>query len=130
MTGKEIVGGFFEAFGAGDMETAMGLLKSDVRWTLHGPEDLIPWSGTFTGPEGVGKFFDIFLAAAEPIEMTPAGMWEEDGTVFVRGVEKTRIKETGKEYSAEWLHMIVTDNGKIASLDEHIDSAAVAAALG
>lgn len=130
MTGKEIVSGFFEAFGAGDMDQAMGLLKADVRWTFHAPGGTVPWSGTFTGPEGVGRFFELFLGAAEPIEMTPEGMWEENGTVFVRGVERTRIKATGKEYSARWLHMVTTDNGQIASLDEHIDSAAVAAAFG
>ncbi len=130
MTGKDIVGGFFAAFGAGDMDKAMGLLKEDVRWTFHAPEGTIPWAGTFNGREGVGKFFELFLAAADPVEMAPAGMWEEDGIVFVQGSETTRVKSTGKQYTAQWVHMVATADGQVVSLDEHIDSAAVAAAFG
>lgn len=128
-TGKEIVGGFFGAFGEGKVAEAMALLAADVRWTYHAPEGVIPWAGTYTGPEGVGQFFSIFGEAAEPIEMSPTGMWEQDGIVFVEGIERSRVKATGKEYAVGWVHKIVTADGKIASLDEFIDSAAVAAAF-
>lgn len=128
-TGTEIVGGFFKALGEGDVPAAMALLAADVRWTYHGPSDLIPWGGTFTGPEGVGAFFGKFGEAAEPIEMAPSGMSEADGLVYVRGIERSRVKATGKEYAVEWVHVIATADGKITTFDEYIDSAAVAAAL-
>jgi ketosteroid isomerase-like protein len=125
----EIVGSFFHSLGAGNAPAAMALLADDCRWTYHGPSDLIPWAGSFTGPEGVGAFFAAFGEAAEPIEMTPHSMVEADGTVFVRGIEKSRAKTTGKEYAVQWIHAITVADGKIATFDEYIDSAAVAAAL-
>lgn len=128
-TGTDIVGSFFQALGGGDVPTAMALLAADVRWTYHGPSDVIPWAGTFTGPDGVGAFFGAFGEAAEPIEMAPSSMAEADGLVYVRGIERSRVKATGKEYAVEWVHVISAVDGKIATFDEYLDSAAVAAAL-
>lgn len=126
-TGLEIVGAFFGAFGAGDIPGAMALLTPDVRWKLHATD--IPWGGTFTGPSGVGDFFAKFGANVEPIEMTPNSMSEADGLVYVRGIERSKVKATGKEYAVEWVHVISTANGKIATFDEYLDSAAIAAAM-
>lgn len=126
-TGTEIVGAFFGAFGAGDVAGAMALLSPEVRWTLHAQD--VPWGGTFNGPEGVGEFFNTFGTLAEPIEMTPKSMAEADGLVYVRGIERSKVKATGKEYSVEWVHVISTADGKIATFDEYLDSAAIAAAL-
>lgn len=128
-TGTDIVGGFFKALGEGDVPGAMALLAADVRWTYHAPKDMVPWGGTFTGPDGVGAFFGAFGAAAEPIEMTPSSMVEADGLVYVRGIERSKVKATGKEYGVEWVHVVSVADGKIATFDEYIDSAAVAAAL-
>jgi uncharacterized protein len=126
-TGMEIVGAFFAAFGAGDVPAAMEKLAPEVRWTLHAHE--IPWGGTFTGPKGVGEFFATFGTHAEPIEMTPKSMVEAEGLVYVRGIERSKVKATGKEYAVEWVHVISTADGKIATFDEYLDSAAIAAAM-
>ncbi|MES2494760.1 MAG: nuclear transport factor 2 family protein [Pseudomonadota bacterium] len=126
-TGVAIVGAFFAAFGAGDVPKAMSLLGPEVRWTLHAKD--VPWGGTFKGPKGVGDFFATFGTHAEPIEMTPKSMVEADGLVYVRGIERSKVKATGKEYSVEWVHVISTADGKIATFDEYLDSAAIAAAL-
>lgn len=126
-TGVAIVSAFFAAFGVGDIPKAMALLSPEVRWTLHATD--VPWGGTFKGPEGVGQFFTKFGADAEPIEMTPKSMSEADGLVYVRGIERSKVKATGKEYSVEWVHVISTADGKITTFDEYLDSAAIAAAL-
>lgn len=129
LSGTEIVGGFFAAFGQGDMDGAMTFLADDIRWTYHGPSDVIPWGGTFTGRGGVLDFFAKFSGAAEPIAMTPKAMVELEGLVYVRGIEHTRIKATGKEYAVEWVHVLSTANGKITSFDEYMDTATVAASF-
>ena len=61
--------------------------------------------------------------------MAPRSMVEAEGLVYVRGIERSRVKATGKEYAVEWVHVVATADGKITSFDEYIDSAAVAAAL-
>lgn len=127
VTGSVIVGAFFAAFGAGDVPKAMSLLSPEIRWTLHATD--VPWGGTFIGPAGVGDFFGTFGSLAEPIEMTPRSMAEVDGLVYVRGIERSKVKATGKEYAVEWVHVISIADGKIATFDEYLDSAAIAAAL-
>lgn len=82
-----------------------------------------------TGVAIVGAFFAAFGTHAEPIEMTPKSMVEAEGLVYVRGIERSKVKATGKEYSVEWVHVISTADGKIATFDEYLDSAAIAAAL-
>jgi len=126
----EIVGSFFKALGEGDVPRAMALLADDVRWTYHGPTDVIPWAGTFTGPEGVGAFFGKFGAVADPIEMTTHSIVEAGGLVYARGIERSKVKATGKEYGVEWVHVIAAADGRITTFDEYLDSATVAAALG
>ena len=125
----DTVGGFFAAYGAGDLPGAMAFIADDVRWTYHGPADTIPWGGTFIGPEGVAAFFRRFEETAEPIEMTPYSMVEVDGLVYVRGLERSRAKASGREYAVEWVHVIATADGRITRFDEYIDSATVAAAM-
>jgi ketosteroid isomerase-like protein len=124
-----VVSSFFQALGEGKPAEAFARLADDVRWTYHGPANRIPFAGVFEGPAGVGDFFQKFATVAEPIEMTPHGMAEADGAVYVRGIERSRALATGREYAAPWVHVIVVKDGRIASFDEYIDTATVAAAL-
>jgi len=124
-----VVTSFFEALGQGKVDDAFALLADDVRWTYHGPPDVIPFAGTYAGVAGVGEFFQRFGEVAEPIAMTPSSMAEADGVVFVRGVEHSRAKATGREYEVEWVHVIKVADGRFVSFDEFLDTAAVAAAL-
>ncbi len=128
-TGTEIVGKFFAALGSGQADAAFALLSPTVTWTYHGPGDRIPFAGTFAGPQGVREFFARLGALAEPIEMTPSSMGGADGTVYVRCVERSRVKATGKIYAVDWVHVIGVTDGYIARFDEFLDSAAVAAAF-
>jgi ketosteroid isomerase-like protein len=128
-SGSDVVGAFFAALGGGDFPGALALLDDEVVWTYHGPSASIPFAGTFGGKAGVEAFFGAFGSVAEPIEMTPRSMVEAAGQVYVRGIEKARVKATGKEYSVEWVHVIEVADGLILRFDEYLDSAAVAAAF-
>jgi ketosteroid isomerase-like protein len=44
----------YDAFGRGDMDTAMGLLTEDVEFDIDGRT---PWSGKYSGKGGVLDFF-------------------------------------------------------------------------
>lgn len=126
---SDIVGAFFEAIGGGDFPGAFAMLSEDVTWTYHGPSDMIPFAGTFRGKAGVKAFFDTFEAVADPIEMAPRSIVDADGQVYVRGIEHSRVKTTGKDYKVEWLHVTEVVDGLILRIDEYLDSATVAAAF-
>ncbi len=125
----ELATGFFAALGAGDMDKAAAAVADDMRWTYHGDPSQIPFAGTFTGMAGIGEFFGKFMEVAEPVEMAPTGSWAAEDKVFVRGIEKSKAKASGKEYAVEWIHVYEVKDGKIVSFDEYIDTSAVAAAL-
>ena len=120
---------FFAALGSGDMDTAGACVAQDIRWTYHGDPAQIPFAGTFTGLAGIGAFFGRFMDVAEPIEMAPAQSWADGDKVFVRGIERSRGKATGREYSVDWIHVYEIRDGKIVSFDEYLDSSTVAAIL-
>ena len=114
---------------AGDMAGAFAVMADDITWTYYGGEGFIPFTGVYRGHEGVEKFFGDFGAVATMLGMEIQSYSPSGDTVFVKGIEKTRINATGKEYAAPWVHVIRIKDGKIVSYEEHIDSALVAAAL-
>lgn len=126
---SDVVRAFFGALGSGDFPGAFAMLNEDVTWTYHGPSDVIPFAGTFRGRAGVKAFFDTFKSVADPIEMLPNSIVDADGQVYVRGIEHSRVKATGKDYKVEWLHVTEVVDGLILRIDEYLDSATVAAAF-
>ena len=125
----EIATAMYTTLMAGDMAGAFAVMADDITWTYYGGEGRIPFSGVYTGHKGIEKFFADFGAVATPIGMDIQSYSASGDTVFVKGVETTRINATGKEYAAPWVHVIRIRDGKIASYEEHIDSAMVAAAF-
>lgn len=119
----------YETLIAGDMEGAYALMADDIRWTYHGGEGTIPFSGEYKGHAGIKRFFDDYDKVAMPLGMQIDTYSSSGDTVFVRGVENARIIATGKTYAAPWVHVIRIENHKIVSYDEYIDSAMVADAF-
>lgn len=120
---------FFSSFSAGDMDGAFELLAPDIVWTYYGPQDKIPFAGVFTGHAGVRLFFDEVEKSIELKAMTPVSMESIGERVYGRGVEHSRVIATGKEYRVEWAHVYTVRDGKIATFEEFLDSAAVCAAF-
>jgi len=119
----------YETLIAGNMEGAFALMADGVTWTYYGGGGKIPFSGVYTGYKGIEQFFADFGAVATPLGMELQSFSASGETVFVTGIETTRINATGKEYAAPWVHVIKIKDGKIVSYEEHIDSALVAAAF-
>lgn len=116
---------FFSAFSKGEMDEAFSNVDTDVVWTYHGPEDVIPFGGVFKGVDGVKDFFNKAKESIEILDMNPQTMVSVGSKVFSTGYEKSRVLSTNKIYKAPWVHVWTVCNGKITSFDEHIDSAKV-----
>ncbi len=41
-----------------------------------------------------------------------------------------RVKNTGKEYRSNWIHMYTLDNGRVITFEKFIDTAALVSAFG
>ena len=65
---RPTVEAFYRAYGARDIERTAGFLADDVKWTISGPIDVLPFCGTYRGKAAVldmmervvPKVFDIF----------------------------------------------------------------------
>ena len=122
---RTVVEKLYRAFDAGDLKTVTGLIAADAAWTYFGPENILPFAGTFHGPEGVGEFFRIVNEAlAEP----RAGRREylvSDNRVIVPGWEESTVKSTGARYRVDNVHLFTVQDGKITKFEEFINSSDV-----
>ena len=119
----------YAAFSAGRLDDVLRLMAPDVTWTYHAPLEEIPFSGTYTGVDGVKKFFETD-AKYVIVNQNIVKSYVSDGTrVAAIGEEHGTVRATGKQFVAAWVHVYEVNNGKIVKFDEYIDSAAIAAAL-
>ena len=125
----EVARKMYKTLLAGDMEGAFSVMAENIRWIYYGGKRIIPFSGEYVGHEGVAQFFDDYSSVAEPLGMELQSFYSSGETVFVTGIENSRILATDKSYAAPWVHVLKFADGKIVSYEEYIDSALVAAAF-
>jgi uncharacterized protein len=89
-----------------------------------GPNDKLPWAGTFKGKHEIANFFAQVGEHLEFSEFAPREMIEQGDTVVVLGTLEGRAKKTGKTVKNEWAHVFKYSNGKVVFFQEYIDTAA------
>jgi ketosteroid isomerase-like protein len=97
---------------------------------VHGRPKDHPAIGTYKGPEGVQKFFEIVAETEDVSAFVPREFYATGDKVFVRGNYAWTMRKTGKPVSCEWLHMMTIRDGKLAGFEEFTDTAQFAEAMG
>ena len=123
MTNLQIVKNIYAGFAAGDMETILKDMSETIVWTHPGNPDQIPFAGKFEGKAGVSRFFEIAFEQIDVLEQNIKSLIDGDDKVIVLGYEHMRVKNTGREYKSNWIHMYTLANGKIVGFEEFIDTA-------
>ena len=124
----ELVRRGYEAFGRGDIKALLDLLADDIEWTSPGPPEL-PTAGTRRGLQQVSEFFQAVDEVFEIQQFEPTTFVAQGDRVVVLGKDTARIKATGKVISDDWAHAFTVRNGKIARMQEYIDTSKVVAEL-
>ncbi|MBR1204926.1 MULTISPECIES: nuclear transport factor 2 family protein [unclassified Bradyrhizobium] len=120
----------YEAFQRGDIPALMrDLIDDDCTWITPGPQDKLPWAGTFRGKQQIANFFVQVGENLEFSEFAPREMIEQGDTVVVLGTLTARAKRTGKTVKNEWAHVFKYRGGKAVYFQEYIDTAADVAAM-
>jgi ketosteroid isomerase-like protein len=127
MTNAEIVGGFYDAVGGGDLEGGLALLAPDCTWREM---DGFPYRGTYRGPAEVreqvfyrlGSDWKGFSFALD--EVLDAG----DAVVAV-GTYSGTYRATGKPMSARVVHLWRLRDGKAVSFEQFADTLRVAESM-
>ena len=76
----------YEYFGRGDIPGMIrDFIDDECVWKSPGPQDKLPWAGTFKGKPGVASFFTKVAENLEFMEFTAVEMIEQGETVVVLG---------------------------------------------
>ena len=117
----------YNNFKTGNIQGLIDQMSDNVAWEL--PEiGGVPFAGKRTGRDGVKEFFATLAQAQDVIEFEPIESLAQGDKVVSLGHYKWRVKETGREYASNFVHVFTVRNGKITGFREHFDTAVVAAA--
>jgi ketosteroid isomerase-like protein len=122
----QVVKDFFAAIGRGDEDGLMALVAEDIEWII--PGDGSPLAGTHRGHAGV---MNVHRKASQEVETTypkPPEFIAQGDRVVVVGVATGKIKATGKSFKDEWVFDMTVRDGKVARIQEYIDTQALARA--
>lgn len=128
-TNLRIVKNVYAGFAAGDMEAVLKDMGDGIVWTHPGSSDQIPFAGIFEGKAGVSRFFEIVFEQIDVLEQNIKSYIGGGDNVLVLGYEHMRVKNTGREYKSNWVHMYTLANGKIVAFEEFIDTAEMVSAF-
>jgi ketosteroid isomerase-like protein len=117
----------YEAFNSGDINTLLTLLDDNVEFDMPAVEG-VPFGGRYRGKQQVADFFGLLDEYEEVLLFEPRDFIAEEDKVAVRGFYRARVKSTGRTAESPWVHIITLRNGKLFSLFEMTDTAAVARA--
>ena len=130
MTNRDIIMALYAGFASGDIEAVLALMADDIVW--HEAENN-KWAdgNPYIGPQAVaaGVFgrvpeeYDSFAVEVGPVVA-------EGDTVVMQGRYRAKVKASGAEIAPQVVHWWTVKDGKIASFQQHVDTFALAKALG
>jgi ketosteroid isomerase-like protein len=122
-----IVQGAYNDFKTGDIQALLARMSEDATWQL--PEIAgVALAGRRTGRDSVAEFFATVARDQDVIEFSPGEFVAQGDKVVSLGHYKWRVKETGREFESDFVHVFTIRDGKIAAFREYFDTAAAAAA--
>jgi ketosteroid isomerase-like protein len=118
----------YEKFGAGDIPGLLSLFWEGIQWQTPKVENAA-FTGDRDGLDSVSEFFAQMIDAEEFTRFEPLEFIAQDDKVVVLGEFAGTVKETGRSYETEWVHLFHIRDDKIVSFKEFLDSAAMAKAF-
>ena len=125
---KRVVRSIFEAFGRGDIPGVLEFVAEDVTWDAPGPS-VVPFYGRRRGHAGATEFFVQLGSKVEFEKFEPGEFIAEGDSVVVTGMERGRVKATGKTYEQDWVLIWKVRDGKVTSFHCYDETDAVARAF-
>ena len=117
----------YNNFKTGNIPALVDQMTDDVVWQLPEIKN-VAIAGTRRGREGVTDFFATVARDQEVLEFEPRKFVAQHDTVVSLGYYQWHVKETGRDFASDFVHIFTIRDGRIAGFREHFDSAVVAAA--
>ena len=122
----QIVKDFFAAMGGANKQDLLALVAADVEWVI--PGENWPLAGTHRGRAELAA---VLKKASEEVETQypkPPEFVAQGDRVMVVGVATGKIKATNRPFKDKWVFDITVRDGKVARIQEYIDTQALARA--
>src|SRR5450432_1840089 len=122
----QLVKNFFAAMGGSNARDLLALAAEDIEWII--PGEGWPLAGTHRGHAELAAVLkkaseEVELKYPKPSEFVAHGDW-----VLVVGVATGKIKATNRPFKDEWVFDVTVRHGKVARIQEYIDTQALARA--
>lgn len=114
----------FEAFGAGDIPGILEIVNDDILIEFYGPEDVIPYAGTYRGRDEAKSFFETVLSSVDIHVFEPEEFLADKGKVIVTGHLHLTPKTTGGTIKSDFVHVITMADGKWSRFRDFMNTAA------
>ena len=112
----------FAALGKGDIKTLLDGFTEDIEIHQPGPEDIIPFAGTYRGQEQAAQFFKTVGETQEFKQFEPREFIAQGNKVAVIGYEETQVRSTGHLYELDWVIVFTFRDDKVASIHIYEDT--------
>ncbi len=118
----------FDRFLAGDIPGFLELVSEDVQWDHRGPEE-VPFNKLYKGRAGVAEFFQVMMAAQQPIVFEPREFFGSGDRVVCLGFFRWTVPATKKEWESDFAMAVTISDSKISEWRVMFDMGVEAAAL-
>ena len=125
-TPTDVVNAIYDAFKRGDIPYILGQIAPGAIWQQSAT---LPWGGDYRGAEGAGEFFQKLDANMETLGFEPRENVVIGDEVYSFGSYTGRSRKTGRSASSDWMFRWRVKDGKVASWQSYIDTAALLKAL-
>ncbi len=128
----EVVKRAFEAFGRGDIRTAMQFVTADAEYrspvtrTTH---DVLTWAHPRRGLHEIGQFFSELGAKVAPDPFEILNIFAQGDQVAVEGRNRGMVRSTGKKFVHDWAMIFSLRDGKITRCYHYYDTADILVAF-
>jgi uncharacterized protein len=130
MTNLEIVQSLYAAFDAGDIDAVVALLADNIVWN-EAENNKLADRNPYVGPQAVVE--GVFARLMEDFEgfAVEVGRFVCDGEMVVMlGRYSATARATGVRMNPQIVHVWTVRGGRIAAYEQHVDTLALARALG
>ena len=125
----DIVRGFYDALGRGDLDGLISLLDPEVEWTEA--ERFPYYSGTWRGPKAVVDNLLVPLTKDwNPFSARADDFIAQGERVVALGTYSGTSTRTGRSFASAFAHVWTVRHGKLAKFNMHADTAKVLEAFG
>lgn len=111
-------------YALGDTPGMVALFAPDGFSRLPGDPAILPWAGTFVGPE-LAVFHERAKDALDMLEFVVSAYETHGDTVIFYARERCRAKVTGKIYVNDMVGILTIAEGRVTRYLEYSDTAAM-----